>query len=118
MPKALWFLGDSLKAMKQFPENARRTAGFSLYSAQQGMTPDNAKALRHLGVGIHGVMEIVLNENSDTYRVVYIAKFRSAVYVLHAFQKKSTKGIATPKSHIDLIISRYKDALLQEGNTG
>jgi phage-related protein len=114
MVKGILFLGDALTNLKTFPEDAKRLSGFCLRRVQQGITPENAKPLRNLGSGIHGIMELVIHADSDTFRVVYLAKFKTTIYVLHAFQKKSTHGIATPKSHIDLIINRYKEALLLE----
>jgi phage-related protein len=75
--------------------------GFALYQAQVGRKAPSAKPLR--GFGGAGILEIVEDHQTDTYRAVYTVKFSELVYVLHAFQKKSKKGIATPKPDIDLI---------------
>jgi phage-related protein len=82
--------------------------GFALYLAQTGNKHPHAKPMR--GFGGAGVLEIVVNHDGATYRVVYTVKFRGAVYSLHAFQKKSKTGIATPKQEIDLIQERLKRA--------
>ncbi|HKN83512.1 MAG TPA: type II toxin-antitoxin system RelE/ParE family toxin [Pyrinomonadaceae bacterium] len=79
-----------------------------MYQAQLGLKASSAKPLR--GFGGAGVLEIVEDHQSDTYRAVYTVRFSDLVYVLHAFQKKSKKGIATPKPHIDLIKSRLQVA--------
>jgi len=82
--------------------------GYALYQAQLGLKTASAKPLR--GFGGAGVLEIIEDYQSDTYRTVYTVKFRDLIYVLHAFQKKSKKGIATPKPDIDLIKNRLKTA--------
>lgn len=82
--------------------------GYALYQAQLGLKAPSVKPLR--GFGSAGILEIVDDHQSDTYRAVYTVKFSDLVYVLHAFQKKSKKGIATPKADIDLIKSRLKIA--------
>ena len=82
--------------------------GYALYQAQTGRKASSAKPLR--GFGGAGVLEIVEDHQTDTYRAVYTVKFSEFVYVLHAFQKKSKKGIATPKPDIDLIKRRIRAA--------
>ena len=82
--------------------------GFALYRAQLGKKHPNAKPLK--GFKGSGVLEIVENFDGDTYRAVYTVKFAERVYVLHTFQKKSKRGIATPKQDIDLIEARLKRA--------
>ena len=82
--------------------------GFALYQAQLGLKAVSAKPLR--GFGGTGVLEIVEDYRTDTYRAVYTVKFSDFVYVLHAFQKKSKKGIATPKPEVDLIKKRLSAA--------
>jgi phage-related protein len=82
--------------------------GFALYQAQLGLKASSAKSLR--GFGGAGILEIGEDYQSDTYRAVYTVKFSDLIYVLHAFQKKSKKGIATPKPDIDLIKRRLKVA--------
>jgi phage-related protein len=90
------------------PQQVRRDIGQALYTAQQGETDPAAKPLR--GFGGARVMEIVERYRTDAYRAVYIAQFASAIYVLHAFQKKSKRGIATPKPDLDLIRQRLAEA--------
>ena len=82
--------------------------GYALYQAQLGLKAPSAKALR--GFGGASVLEIVEDHQTDTYRAVYTVKFAELVYVLHAFQKKSKKGIATPKPELDLIKKRLRAA--------
>jgi len=82
--------------------------GYTLYLAQQGEKHGNAKPLK--GFGGAKTLEIVEDHNTNTYRAVYTVKFEGVVYVLHCFQKKSKKGITTPKHDIDLIKQRLKDA--------
>lgn len=82
--------------------------GYALYQAQAGLKAPLAKPLR--GFGGAGVLEIVEDHQTDTYRAVYTVKFSDLVYVLHAFQKKSKKGIATPKTDIELIKRRLQVA--------
>ena len=80
--------------------------GFALYQAQLGTKPASAKPLS--GFGGAGVLEIVDDFQTNTYRAVYSVKFNDRIYVLHAFQKKSKRGIATPKAELDLIRRRLK----------
>ena len=81
--------------------------GFALYQARVGLKHRDAKPLK--GLGPH-VLEVVSRRDGDTYRAVYTVRFKAAVYVLHAFQKKATRGIATPKREIDLVKRRLKAA--------
>lgn len=100
------FIGSSQKDLRAFPAEARGRIGQSLFEAQLGEHPRNAKRLK----GWAGVMEIRDNYDGDTYRAVYTTRFEGVLYVLHAFQKKSTRGIATPQRHIELIRQRLRDA--------
>lgn len=106
--KEIRWVGSSKKDIKDFPDEVRQEIGFSLYLAQCGTKAANAAPM--LGFGGARVLEVVVDDSGDTYRAVYIVKFVKAVYVLHAFQKKSIKGIATPRPDIDLIKSRLKSA--------
>ena len=90
--------------MKSFP-GVQDDIGYALYSAQLGEISTKAKPL--LGLG-SGVMEIVANDESGTYRAAYTVSIGDAIYVIHAFQKKSKAGIATPKSEIALVQQRLK----------
>jgi phage-related protein len=91
-----------------FPEDVKDAIGYALYIAQQGGKHPDAKSLR--GFGSAGVLEIVENYSGDTYRAVYTVRMAGRVYALHAFQKKSKKGIKTPRSENELIKSRLKRA--------
>ncbi len=106
--KDLDWVGSSLDDLKTFPDDVKAMMGFALHQAQMGEKHVDAKPLK--GFKGTGVLEVVENYDGDTYRAVYTVKFKDMVYVLHCFQKKSKKGIATPKSDIDLINSRFKDA--------
>lgn len=100
------FVGSSQKDLRSFPAAVRSEIGQSLFEAQLGEHPRNAKRLKGLGA----VLEIRDNFEGDTYRAVYTTRFEEVLYVLHAFQKKSTSGIATPQRHIELIRQRLRDA--------
>ncbi len=104
--KPATFVGSSQKDLRAFPSAVRSEIGQSLFEAQLGEHPRHAKPLKGLG----GVLEIRDNFDGDTYRAVYTVRFEGVLYVLHAFQKKSTSGIATPQRHMDLIRQRLRDA--------
>ncbi len=106
MRPMLW-VASSKRDYREFPPRVQDTLGFELFLAQTGQHPPSAKPLKGLG---SGVVELIEDFDGDTYRAVYTVRFRDAVYVLHAFKKKSKRGIATPKSDIDLIKRRLKDA--------
>ncbi|MGA2263572.1 MAG: type II toxin-antitoxin system RelE/ParE family toxin [Acidobacteriota bacterium] len=114
--KPLVWIGDSLEMVRSFPSAVKDEIGFALYQAQTGNKHVNAKPLKGLGPG---VLEIVSDYRRDTFRAVYTVRLVDKVYVLHAFQKKSKSGIATPKPDIELIKHRLKRALqlhLEQGN--
>ena len=100
------FVGTSRKDLQRFPAAVRSEIGQALFEAQVGEHPHNAKPLR----GLSGVLEIRDNFDGDTYRAVYTVRLQGILYVLHAFQKKSTSGISTPQRHMDLIRQRFRDA--------
>ena len=102
------WVGSSLKDLKSFPSEVKAEVGHALYVAQQGDTDPAAKPLK--GFGGVSVMEIVAPFDGNTWRTVYTVGFRGFVYVLHAFQKKSKSGIATPKKDINLIHQRLAAA--------
>lgn len=106
--KPVEWIGSSRDDLREFPEDVQQIMGFALYRAQLGKKHPNAKPLR--GFKGAGVLEIVDNFDGDTYRSVYTVKFEGIVYVLHAFQKKSKQGIATPRQDIELIEARLKRA--------
>jgi phage-related protein len=102
------WVGSSRKDVRSFPRKIRSDIGQTLYAAQRGETDPAAKAMR--GFGGRSVVEIVASHAGDTWRAVYTVRFQDAVYMLHAFQKKSTKGVATSKRDIDLIRQRLAKA--------
>jgi phage-related protein len=104
--KPLRWVGSSKRDLVAFPRAVRRQIGYALYFAQTRDKYPAAKPLK----GFHGagVLEVVEYYQGNTYRAVYTVKFSEIVYVLHAFQKKSKKGIATPQFEIDLIRDRLK----------
>jgi len=102
------WVGSSRADLKRFPQPVRRDMGKALYAAQCGETDPAARPMR--GFGGARVMEIVDLHDTNTYRAVYTARFGEAIYVLHAFQKKSKRGIATPAREIDLIRRRLAEA--------
>ena len=106
--KPLFWIASSRKDLKDFPVSVRRIMGFALFQAQTSGMHLDAKPLK--GFGGAGVLEVVENSEGNAFRTVYTVKFAGAVYVLHAFQKKSTKGIKTPKADIELIQKRLKTA--------
>ncbi len=101
-------MGSSREALRNFPEQVRRDIGQALYAAQQGDTDPAAKPLK--GFGGARVMEIVDRHDKNAYRAVYTTQFAGRIYVLHAFQKRSKRGIATPKKEIELIRQRLAAA--------
>jgi phage-related protein len=106
--KPCFFVGASKKDITALPCDIRTQFGHSLYEVQLGLEPFSAKALH--GFGGRSVLELVEDYDGNTYRAVYTCRFSDAVYVLHVFQKKSKKAIATPKHEIDLIKVRLKSA--------
>lgn len=101
-------MGSSRAELRAFPESVRRALGHALYAAQQGETDPAAKPLK--GFKGSSVMEIVDRYDTDTYRAVYTTRFADVVYVLHAFQKKSKRGIRTPQQDIELVRQRLTAA--------
>lgn len=106
--RRLYWVGSSKKDLLALPEEVVDVFGYALYLAQVGRMHDQAKPLK--GFGSAGVLEVVEDGEGGTYRAVYTVRFESAVYVLHVFQKKAKRGIATPKSDLDLIRHRLKAA--------
>ncbi len=101
-------MGSSLEDLAAMPDEVKRDIGYALHFAQRGEKHDDAKPL--VGFGGASVLEIVERFDGNAYRAVYTVRFESAVYVLHVFQKRSTKGIATPKHDLELIRSRLRQA--------
>ena len=105
-PKQLVWVGSSRRDLRAFPPAVRRTFGVALFAAQLGETPPEAKPLK--GFGGAGVLELIEDHRGNTYRAVYTVHFATRIYVLHAFQKKSKHGIATPQKEIELIRARLR----------
>ncbi|MET0719574.1 MAG: type II toxin-antitoxin system RelE/ParE family toxin [Tardiphaga sp.] len=103
-------MGSSLKDLRRFPALVQNRIGYALGQVQDGDEPNSAKALK--GFGGRSVLELIDDFDGDTYRAVYTVRFAGVLYVLHAFQKKSKKGAATPQHDMDLIKSRLRDAEL------
>lgn len=110
--KPLRWVGSSYDDLTELPDSVRSEIGYALFVAQNGDKAEHAKPLKGLG---SGVLEVVENFDGDTYRAVYTVRFECAVYVLHAFQKKSKKGVKTPQKDLDLIAARLKAAQRMEG---
>ncbi|HLX04327.1 MAG TPA: type II toxin-antitoxin system RelE/ParE family toxin [Candidatus Binatus sp.] len=106
--KPVVWVRSSKDDLKKFPPTAQSHIGFAIKVAQSGGKHPDSKPMK--GFGGTGVLEIVEDFDGDTYRAVYTVKFAEAIYVLHAFQKKSKSGVATPKREIDLIEERLKRA--------
>ena len=105
--RPLVWLGDSLRNVRDFPDGAQKLLGDEIQLMPFGGMPRDAKPFK--GVG-SGVVEIALRYSSDAFRVVLAIHIGSRIYVLHAFQKKSKRGIETPKRDVDLIRRRYAEA--------
>ena len=106
--KPVRWIGTSLRDLRSSPREVRIDIGYALFAAQEGETDPAAKPLK--GFGGASVLEIVVLHHGTAWRAVYTVRFLDAIYVLHVFQKKSTKGIATPPRAIDLIRQRLADA--------
>ncbi len=106
--KPVRWVGTSLRDLRSFPSEVRIDIGRALFTAQNGKTDPAAKPLK--GFGGASVLEIVASHHGNAWRAVYTVRFQDAIYVLHAFQKKSTRGIATPAREMDLIQQRLLEA--------
>lgn len=105
--KTVKWVGSSKKDLCSFPPDVRRNIGYALHFAQAGDKHSSAKPLK--GFKGAGVLEVVENFNGDTYRAVYAVRYKGTIYIIHCFQKKSKKGIETPKQEIELIKRRLKE---------
>jgi len=106
--KKIEFLGSSLKDLKRFPDSAMQDAGYQLHKVQTGKEPDDWKPVRSVG---SGVKEVRIWDKSNTFRIIYVAKFAGIIYVLHAFQKKTEK---TRKADIQIAKDRYREISRRE----
>jgi phage-related protein len=107
-PRPVRWIGSSREDLSAFPREAKLRFGGALWDAQLGLKSASTKALK--GFGDAGVLEVVVDFDGNAFRTVYTVRFVGAVYVLHAFQKKSKRGIATPKSELNLIRMRLARA--------
>jgi len=105
--RPLLWVASSKRDYREFPSRVQDRFGFELYLVQTGQHPSSAKLLRGLG---SGTVELVEDFDGDTYRAVYTVRFSEAVYILHAFKKKSKRGVKTPQGDIDLVRRRLRDA--------
>lgn len=104
--KLIEFLGDSLKALSEFPRDARQAAGYQLRRVQDGFPAEDFKPMSEIGKGVE---EIRIWAGSGTYRVIYTARIADTVYVLHAFQKKTRETLERDKQ----IVRRRLNQLLR-----
>jgi phage-related protein len=100
--RPLRFVGDSLEVLRELPEEVKDEIGFALERVQRGKMPENAKPLKGIAPGVLEISDF----RGDTFRAVYTVRFPKAVYVLHVFQKKSKRGIATPRHEMELVEKR------------
>lgn len=107
VPKPVTWMGDSLARLQTFPSPVQDEMGYAIYLAQIGGKHVSAKPLKGFGPG---VLEVVSDHRGDTFRAVYTVRFQNRVYVLHAFQKKSKKGSATPQPDIAVLRQRLARA--------
>jgi phage-related protein len=103
--KAVRWIGDSRKRLREFPDAVRFEIGQALYQAELGERHPSACTMQGLNA-----VEIVSDYRGDTYRGVYTTRLKGFIYVLHCFQKKSKAGIKTPKQDLELIRKRLADA--------
>lgn len=103
--KPIRFLGNSLESLREFPEDARQDAGYQLDQVQRGKQPSDFKPMPSVGKGVE---ELRVWDDSGTYRVIYVARLKEAVYVLHAFQKKTQ---AASKHDIEIAKNRYAELM-------
>jgi phage-related protein len=106
--RPLRWIGSAKKDLLAMPDEVQQVFGFALYHAQSGLLHPDAKPLK--GFGSAGILEIVEDWRGDAYRAVYTVRFADAVYVLHCFQKKSKRGVETPRPDMELIRDRLKEA--------
>ena len=105
--KPLRWIASSYDDYREFPPKVQDSFGFELFLAQTGQRPPSSKPLKGMG---SGVVELVDSDDGNAYRAVYVVRFETAVYVLHAFKKKSKQGAKTPRSDVALIKRRLRDA--------
>ena len=107
--RPLLWVGSSRRDYREFPPYVQHGFGFELFLAQTGQHPPSAKAIKGFG---SGVLELIDDFEGNAYRVVYVVRFKEAVYVLHAFKKKARRSIKTPLSEVNRVKRRLKDTEL------
>jgi phage-related protein len=107
--KPVRWIGSSRQDLRKFPDDVKRRIGFALLEAQTGRKAAYAKPMK--GFGDAGVLEVVDSFDGDAFRAIYTVRFAEVVYVLHAFQKKSKSGIATPQAEIERVKQRLQRAV-------
>ncbi len=105
------WIGDSKKQLKKMPEEVQKQLGGELYVAQRGENPPHSKPFKGIG---RGIFESRDDFETNTYRLLYAVQIGTRIYALHAFHKKSPKGVETAKKDVDLITRRYKEAVAME----
>lgn len=110
--RPLFWEGSSKKDFKEFPVPVQKDMGVALFVAQLGRSPSSSKPWKGLGSGVY---ELVEDHRGDTFRAVYVVQVADTVHVLHAFQKKSKSGIATPHPDVELVEKRLKAVLARYG---
>jgi phage-related protein len=113
--RPLFWEGSSKKDFKEFPVPVQKDLGVALFVVQLGRTPDSSKPWKGLGSGVY---ELVDDHRGDAFRAVYTVRMGDAVHVLHAFQKKSKSGAATPQPDVVLVEKRLKAVLARYGLSG
>jgi phage-related protein len=113
--RPLFWEGSSKKDFKEFPVPVQKDMGVALFVVQLGRMPGSMKPWKGLGSGVY---ELVEDHRGDTFRAVYTLRVGDAVHVLHAFQKKSKSGIATPQPDVSLVATRLKAVLARHGLSG
>ncbi len=113
--RPLFWEGSSKKDFKAFPVSVQKDMGVALFVAQLGRSAGSSKRWKGLGSGVY---ELVEDHRGDTFRAVYVVRVADAVHVLHAFQKKSNSGIATPQPDVELVEKRLKALLARYGHDG
>ena len=103
--KPVQFLGDSLRYLRDFPVDARQDAGYQFDKVQRGLQPDDFKPVPTIGKGVE---EIRIRDDSEIYRVIYTARFADAVFVLHAFEKKTQR---TTQRDIEIAKARFREMM-------
>lgn len=115
MLRPLEWVGSARKDLQRFPKGVREEIGYALYVAQLGGKADSAKPMKGLG---SGVLEVIANDDGNTFRAVYTVRYRDAIYVLHCFQKKSKRGSKTPAADLKVLHARLQAVVERRRHEG